>query len=603
MGRLDDTPFAGAGRWISRFGPYVALVLVVTLVVGVTPGKVTRSSEESATSTAETTGSGAAETAATSTEGEAAAEAAQAAGAEANAATGEGSGGTTSARGSSGAVTGAKIGPLASTAGLVPNCDAATGRIKIPMQSAPACVPAYDGNNGGPSTRGVGADSIKIAVYRAKSDPTTSAILSAANAEDDPKDVDKQIEEWAALFNAHYNTYGRKVQIEFVRGSAAATDDAAARADAIKVVNMGAFASLGAPNNTYIKELAANKILCIECAIAQPKEFYEEHAPYVWSIGMSSSWGVLHGVEWIEKNLWGKKAEFAGDPVLKTKTRALGSIHYDTPDGAYTKAFEMFVREMAKRGMHLASEAKQFGYPCMTCMQEQARPIIQKMIADGVTTVLLATDPFTPIFFTQEATRQGYFPEWNITGTLVDTTFFARLYDQQQMAHDFATTTIASRMPEKLGPAYVLFKWHYGREPTAQASYQLSILPQLILFAGIHYAGERLSPQTFRDGLFNAPAFKGGTRASGGYGRKLWPGDDYTYVDDVSYIWWDPNERGKDEIGNDGVGMYRYVEMGKRFFPGEHKAANWFDKAGTVTIHNDYPAGEKPPDYPPPPRG
>ena len=53
----------------------------------------------------------------------------------------------------------------------------------------------------------------------------------------------------------------------------------------------------------------------------------------------------------------------------------------------------------------------------------------------GVTTVIFSTDPLVPGNITEEATKQGYFPEWVVgPSVLVDTTIFGRTFDQEQWA-------------------------------------------------------------------------------------------------------------------------------------------------------------------------
>ncbi len=74
------------------------------------------------------------------------------------------------------------------------------------------------------------------------------------------------------------------------------------------------------------------------------------------------------------------------------------------------------------------------------------------MIAEDVTSIACACAPFAPIFFTQEATRQNYRPEWIITGSvLTDTAFFARTYDQTQWANAFGLSFLTARSPQESG--------------------------------------------------------------------------------------------------------------------------------------------------------
>src|SRR5215213_1381448 len=74
--------------------------------------------------------------------------------------------------------------------------------------------------------------------------------------------------------------------------------------------------------------------------------------------------------------------------------------------------------------------------------------MISKMRAAGVSNITFFGDPLYPIFLTKEATRQNYYPEWLITGTLLtDTTFFGRTYDHAQWQNAFG-----------ISPLWVFFK-------------------------------------------------------------------------------------------------------------------------------------------------
>ena len=85
-------------------------------------------------------------------------------------------------------------------------------------------------------------------------------------------------------------------------------------------------------------------------------------------------------------------------------------------------------------------------------MAERATTIIAKMKAAGVTTIVFLGDPIMPIYLTQQATAQNYFPEWIVTGTvLTDTTVLGRMYDQKQWAHAFGLSNLAVRAPTRAG--------------------------------------------------------------------------------------------------------------------------------------------------------
>jgi hypothetical protein len=487
---------------------------------------------------------------------------------------------------------------------LVANCDNETKRIRIPSFGAAACVPRFTGSNAGATYQGVTKDKIRVVVYQGQPNPAADAILTAAGASDSKQDSMQQVRDWVKLYERHFNTWGRKVELVFVDGSGAAEDDAAAKADAIKVATqIKAFASWGSPNNTYVDEVTARGVMCM-CTVELPNALYQKWAPYVWSTLQSLDQTYQLLVEYIVKRLHNKPAKWAGDLTLQRKNRVLGLLQYDTADYAYKSGAEYLKRELTKRGVKLVVGYFN-GYPDLAANQEQARPLIQRMKEAGVTSLICACDPFAPIFFTQEATRQVYRPEWLIIGSaLTDTSFFGRTYDQDQWSHAFGLGQLVARLPERLSDSYRLYTWEYGHDPVARAGYGVIRAPIDIFYHGVHMAGPSLTPKSFETGLFSEPLIGANkkTVASISFGTGIWPFKDYTAFDDVTEMWWDRTARGEDEIGNNGVGLYRYVAGGKRYIPGQWPTSppNVFNKAGTVTIHSDYPPGERPPSYPRP---
>lgn len=81
----------------------------------------------------------------------------------------------------------------------------------------------------------------------------------------------------------------------------------------------------------------------------------------------------------------------------------------------------------------------------------------------------------------------------------------------------------------------------------------------------------------------------------------MWPETDRNSSDDATTMWRDPTATGQDEAGNEGTGMVRYVDGGRRFLPGEWPTdpIPWFEEEGSVTVYTERP--DAPPDYPPRP--
>lgn len=483
-----------------------------------------------------------------------------------------------------------------------PNCDTGTGRIKVPSRYAAPCVQRFSGSNGGATAKGVSAKEITVAVYLAAPDPATDAIVQAAGANDSREDREATFRDWKTYFESHYETYGRKVKLVFIQGSGDGSEDAAARADARKVdLELHAFAvwaHTSAPA-AFVDELSARGIIWITGA-TQPTKFYLDRAPYGWGVQMNEDQAYVHAAEYIGKRLAAKKARWAGTAVTQQQRRAFGFIYTDNEQQTSRSAVETFGRELAKYGVTLADRVDIS--PETTEAQEQARPIIQRFKEKGITSVIYNGGALVPIFLTQEATRQQYFPEWVMTGgNLVDTTFFGRTYDQTQWSHAFGISQLWVRPPKQRTEPWYQHEWQHCRTPTAVAEYEIIYQPELIFYTGVHLAGPVLTPQTFRDGLFKFPAPSVGVSSIyRSFGRhNVWGFDDYGAFDDTTEVWWDPDEIGQDEIEKTGRGMYRYVAGGKRYLPGSWPRTDpkAFDVAGTVTKLDDLPGPDRFPRY------
>lgn len=492
---------------------------------------------------------------------------------------------------------------------LGPFCDAELGRLMVPSVYSPPCLPTHGNSNNGATYQGVTEDEIVVAVYDAEDNPAAQAIVAAAGAEDSTEEVRATRQAYIDLFSHFYNTYGRTVKLVYVDGSGPTDDDEAAKADAIEVATeIKAFLSIGAPNNTYVDELVARGVMCI-CTASQPIESYLGWAPYAgYTSLMASTQGYVHRAEYIGKRLAGKNAVHAGDPLFQQTERTFALVYYETADLAYKSGADFFEQELKNTyGVELSDR---IAYELdLAAAQEDARVIIARLNDKGITSVVFAGDFLFPIFLTKEATRQAYNPEWIITGSvLTDTTIFARTYDQAQWQHAFGVSFLSARVPQESGNAYRLHEWYFGTTPDADDSYGVIYPSPATLLLGIHMAGPDLTPQSFAQGMFNYPPSPvvGGTVGGGisngliSYGQHgLWEWDDYLGLDDTTEIYWDQQATGRDEVGNDGIGMYRYVDGGKRYLPGQWPSSDpkVFDGEG-VLIYDELPPQDAYPEYP-----
>lgn len=157
----------------------------------------------------------------------------------------------------------------------------------------------------------------------------------------------------------------------------------------------------------------------------------------------------------------------------------------------------------------------------------------------------------------------------------------------------------------------------YGVELAAVASYQNPLdvsaqAPGIIArmndagVASLILVGDPLTPQTFTRTAPGGPQESDGAGTARGVGsaaeKGRWDEVDYQGVDDATEVWWDPEAMGPDENGNDGLGMYRYVDGGERYLPGEWPETRpaVFQEEDSVTIYTERPADEAYPQYPSP---
>jgi hypothetical protein len=489
-----------------------------------------------------------------------------------------------------------------------PNCDPATGKIRLPSIYAAPCVVPFDGDNGGATAPGVTADSVRVLVYLAdpQLDPLSTALLAGAGADVSPEAASVTMADYADVFNAVFETYGRDVDVDFYTGTGAADDADAARADAIAIAEQEPFAVMGGPlqaQATFSEELAARGVISIP-AQPLPQSITVDNYPLIWGV-ITPTQAAMLAAEAIGKLAAPGPAEMAGDPALREQDRAYAVVHYDVPDGDYQESFEALRDGLADRGVDLTTDIEFILDPAQA--QEDARTIIARLKEAGITTVIFTGDFLMPQFLTAEATAQDYFPEWILGPSLLaDTAIFGRTYDPQQWRNGFAIGYAGTPGKTEDGTAYTIYTWAYGEEPPSNIYAVLE--PALrALFTGIHLAGPDLTTESFRDGMLRYPPTGGGpTRPLESRGDQgVWPDFDYGGgPDDITLMWWDPEAKSVDEVGNAGTGSYRFANGGQRYGPGELPdslaAAGLFDTDSSVIEYDEPPEEDRPPDYPPP---
>ena len=132
------------------------------------------------------------------------------------------------------------------------------------------------------------------------------------------------------ILDHNYNHWGRK--FEFVVVNPTGADEAAQRADALKVAEMKPFIVVSnAPataggGQVFASELVAKKIIVFYPGITNKEA--ERQAPYRWLGGFDSNAAAVNAVQFASRQLKGKTAKWSGDYV--DEKRVFGTIHPET---------------------------------------------------------------------------------------------------------------------------------------------------------------------------------------------------------------------------------------------------------------------------------
>jgi hypothetical protein len=494
------------------------------------------------------------------------------------------------------------------------SCDTETGQVKLPLQTAPPCVPAFEGDNGGATSPGVTADKITIVRYVADQSSDLTAILGSMGADDTPEDQGATLQGYLDIYTSATELYGREIEIVDYNATGAAQDVVAAGADATQIAEeLEPFAVIGGPQldrGTFAQTLSDAGILCFECAGALPDALLREMQPFTWGplpspdqflatlnawVGNSELAGEMQGNEDAAVN-----AEFAGDPEYRDQPRKVGVIHFEQDPPIFAETQE--ANAEALDGVELI-EPYVLDF---ATLPQKATELVSRFKSEGITSVVFLGDPLMPIYLTQAATEQEYFPEWIFTGTvLTDTNIFGRQYDPEQMPHAFGISQLAAPTTVDIQDTVTIWRWYNGEGtmPPAEAQYNIIAPRSAWLATALHMAGPNLTPATFARGLFRVPP-SGGTALApqvsfGNWG--FFPYYDFLGVDDSAEIWWDPDVEAEDERGEVGMGVWRRAHNGERFINEEDAPLPApFVEEDTVTVFDELPADEAPPEYPPP---
>ena len=186
----------------------------------------------------------------------------------------------------------------------------------------------------------------------------------------------------------------------------------------------------------------------------------------------------------------------------------------------------------------------------------------------------------------------------------MDTSLFARQTDMEQWKNGFGISFVSARGALETDGAFRIWDWAYGGLPPNSNA---NVLERRDAADGVpgHPAGRaRADARDVPRRPVPVPALR--RRADPGRGVARRPRHLAGRRTSVAATT-PPSSgstrplSGEDEVGNEGVGLYRYANGGQRYtlgnFPDSVEEAGLFDNASSVTIFDQVPAEDDTPDY------
>ena len=489
-----------------------------------------------------------------------------------------------------------------------PTCDKASGRTNYAtVGGGPLCVnPWPEGkDNGGATAPGVTADSVKVVVVygnesmqaseRAQGGqlPVNRTAGSPGTWEDAFRDFDEVVQYAIAQFGT-YQTWGRHPVYEFVEASG--NDEAAQRADAVKIKGMKPFIVIVAANQStglpvLEAELAKARIIVNGAgATGLTTAELAKQAPYRWAVQADSVASVYLVTNFLARSLSGRPARWAGDEALTKKKRAFGLV---TPEGRIDVA--LFNRLIVEYGGARPVDAVTYDPTADPgTFEEAAKTMVARLQSKGATSIVLFGNNSVAAALTKAATANDYRPEWITTGyQFQDFDGYARTYDQEQFAHAFGVGVLNPQArPDPTRPAPLgQFNWYWGTTQGTTAATTVGWMG--FIYGAMQAAGPKLTAANVKQGLFAVPASGGASNGTisyqSGYGRTVGlPYDEYLGLGtDVEMIWWNPNLEtdGTNAVEKfPGKGRFMYLNDGKRFSFGQFPKSEpkFFDESASI---------------------
>jgi hypothetical protein len=430
----------------------------------------------------------------------------------------------------------------------------------------PPCVGQWaGGSNGGATWQGVTATSIRILMYRPKSNAAVDAILRSTGTYVAPAAEKEQFLVVTDWLNKHDQLYGRKIDPVYIQGNCdiAPPVDSCFRNDADSLVAkyhpFAVFYDSDTNEPAFFDELSRKGVVNWG-GWAFADSFNDNLRPYHYDLVMGGDVQAEFAGTWYCRRLAGHKAKYAGDSTLRLQTRKVVVAYPDTPET--TPAAQHLMSIIAKcAGANGVLDGKYSSNTATATLQ--ARTNTAKYKNEGATSILWFSDPIAPAYGTTAQAAQNWHPEEIVAGNdLVDYDALAQTYNASEWSHAFGISDLGQTVPVTKEDCDRIWKAE-GKKGDANASTQLGTTYELAIAEGITAAGTKLTPLTFEAGLLNAPGYDQWAKWHDPslvyiqYGR-----GDYTGVSDVREVYFDES---KPSPLNGRNGTYVALSGGQRY--------------------------------------
>ena len=456
------------------------------------------------------------------------------------------------------------------------NC--APGVHQIPWSPyADTCVSKFVGGNGGKTYNGVDATTITIAARQTSDSQGANALEAQAEAEAaggvsnaQSYAYDQTIVSW---MNGQFELYGRKVKLAEFGGQGNGTNEALgqgqAQACADADTEANSIHAFGSVNWAALYETGVFS----DCAARYhmyvgngapyfPEWWFQQRTPYVWGITMNCTLIADEVAEFGGKQIAPYPAKWAsnnGVQQMKGTQRKFGTYVPNNPE--YQSCVQEFSKVAQQKYGVSKSRFDYYDYALdISTFPQDAQKAIVQFSADNDTTVTLACDPISPIFLTQDAVNQNYYPEWLIIGVAgTDTDNWAQLWDSQEIqgrlfgiSENAATEMILSPNSDA---GQSLKKMGIPINISSVTDYYLL----LNMFNQLQQAGPNLTPAAIGAATPNIPT------GTGSFGT--WDyGKTHSAIVDAREVYWDGS---KTSPANGKTGTFIQIYGGKRYRLGQ----------------------------------